>query len=208
MTRIRYRRLGGVVAAVVLLGSAAACTTAAEQPVGQATSPAPASSASTAPVSPSPVSPSAVALPVLGPNGYGTLKIGMTKAQARATGLVTGVGSSNAGKCGGPGDGFLTGAPSTADTSVTGRLFFSARTDKLVAIYAIPGVKTPEGIALGSSYEQLHAAYPSWSAIGEDPTDGRRSVDIPGYPHNAYRIVVRDHKVTELSLDAEQDCYE
>jgi hypothetical protein len=211
MTGIRYGRLGAAVAAVVVLAGAAACTTT-EVPIGQAATTAPAVTASSAPGAPAspsaPASRSAAALPILGPNGYGALKIGMSKAQARTTGLVTGVSSGNAGACGGPGDGFLTGAPSTADTAVVGRLFFSATTNKLVAIYAIPGVQTPQGIALGSSYEQLHAAYPSWSAISEDPTEGRGGVGIPGYPHNGYRIVVRDHKVVELSLDGEQDCYE
>jgi hypothetical protein len=37
-------------------------------------------------------------------------------------------------------------------------LVFSGTTGKLVALYAYPGITTPEGIGLGSSYADVHAA--------------------------------------------------
>jgi hypothetical protein len=40
-------------------------------------------------------------------------------------------------------------------------------------------------------------------------TNGRGGVDVPGNEEAHYRIVVRDHTVTQLSLDSDQqDCYE
>lgn len=150
------------------------------------------------------------ARPVLGPIGYGKLTLGMTKAEALATGLTTGTTVAGTGACGGPGDGFLAGSPPAAsDASVVGRLFFSATTGKLVAIYAMPAVKTPQGIGLDSTYAEVHAAYPTWQGIGPDSTNGRGGVEVPGNSHAHFRVVIHNHKVIELSLDSEgQDCYE
>jgi hypothetical protein len=132
----------------------------------------------------------------------------MTRAKARATGLTTGITTSGTGTCGGPGDGYLAASPTPSNVAVVGRLFFSASTGRLVAIYAIPDVMTPQGIGLGSSYARLHAAYPTWQGIGPDSTSGRGSVAVPGNPHAHYRIVVQT-TVAELSLDSDaQDCYE
>jgi hypothetical protein len=151
---------------------------------------------------------SSAAVPPLGPTGFGALQLGMTKAEARATGLTTEVNLAGTGACGGPGDGYLRGSPSPDGQTLDGRLFFSANTGKLVAIYAFPGVRTPEGIALGSSYDDVHAAYPAWSPIGEDQRNGRGGVKVPGNAGAAYRIVVQNLDVIQLSLDGQQDCYE
>ena len=146
---------------------------------------------------------------VLGPDGYGALTLGMVRAEAIATGLTDGTLPGD-GNCGGPGDGVLAGTPAvTDDRSVAGRLFFSAESGQLVAIYAYPGVKTPEGIGIGSSYATVVAAYPTWRPIGADPHDGRGGVRVPGNTNASYRIVVIDETVVEISLDShQQDCYE
>jgi hypothetical protein len=156
-------------------------------------------------------SPSTAPTLVLGPSGYGALKLGMTRAEAVATGLTTGTEASGKGTCGGQGDGLLKGAPAPAGPANTaGQLFFSEAWN-LVAIYAFPGVKTPEGIGLGSTYEQMRAAYPDWNPVpaADSATDGRGGVKVPGNGDAHYRIVVNGAKVVELSLDANnQDCYE
>ncbi len=156
---------------------------------------------------------------VLGPQGYGRptpVTLGMTKAEALATRQTTGTSNTPEGACGGPGDGSLMGSPVPTGTSQSlppfkGRLFFD-NAGILVAIYAFEGIKTPEGITLGSTYDELHAAYPTWHQVTEstgDPTNGRGGVAVPGNPNAHYRIVVVDHKVVELSLDSnQQDCYE
>ena len=89
-------------------------------------------------------------LPPLGPQGYGALRLGMTKSQALGTGMTAGMVTTTGGTCGGPEDGSLFDVtPNPDDTDVAGRLFFSATTDSLVAIYAAAGVATPQGISLG-----------------------------------------------------------
>lgn len=100
------------------------------------------------------------------------------------------------------------GATNAEGADVSGMLVFSQNTGRLVAIYAYPGVKTPQGIGVGSTYDEVHAAYPAWKPIGPDPTSGRGGVVVPGNPDASYRIVVLDDRVTQLSLDSHQDCYE
>ena len=88
---------------------------------------------------------------------------------------------------------------------------FNSTTGKLVAIYAFPGMSTPEGIHIGSSYTDLHRAYPAWEPLGVSPpqTDGRGLAPAPGNSKAHYRISVRDHQEIQLSLDAnDQHCYE
>ena len=146
---------------------------------------------------------------MLGLTGYGALSLGMTQAEAQATGLTAGITTSGKGNCGGPGDGYLAGSPTPSDVAIPGQLVFSARRGRLVAIDPFGDVTTPQGIRLDSSYAQLHAAYPMWRAIGPDSTYGRGGVAVPGNPHAHYRIVANGKVVVELSLASDaQDCYE
>lgn len=134
----------------------------------------------------------------------------MTKSQALGTGMTAGMVTTTGGTCGGPEDGSLFDVtPNPDDTDVAGRLFFSATTDSLVAIYAAAGVATPQGISLGSSIDTLVAAFPEWRAQEPGPIEGRGWIDAPGNPQAHYRIVVSNAQVIELSLDSnQQDCYE
>jgi hypothetical protein len=143
----------------------------------------------------------------LGPDGYGALKLGLTKEQASATGLAVQISQDPTGGCGDDSDGWLKGAATPTENSVAGRLFFSTSSNKLVAIYAYGEVATPEGLHVGSTASDLRAAYPSWT--GDENADGIGSIPIPGNDKAQYRIDIEDKVLVELSLDAtDQDCYE
>jgi hypothetical protein len=213
MRRRDVGRVAATMLAALVAGGLVACARGGQQAVQQsATPPASPSSATATATGFATASPSQSVppqLPLLGPTGYGALKLGMTKAQAQPTGLTTGM-TPGAGGCGYH-DGYLVGSPNPNGTAIAGRLFFSNTTGRLVAIYAFPGVMTPQGIKLGSTYAQLHAAYPTWQPIpgGSNPHDGRGGAPVPGNAHAGYRIVVLNGKVVELSLDSDkQDCYE
>lgn len=145
----------------------------------------------------------------LGPNGYGELELGMSKAEALDTGFTVGLEVEAGGTCGGEEDGSLNGVFAGDDDYADGRLFFSANSGKLIAIYAGEGISTPEGITLGSSRDDVLAAYPEWEPIVPDPDFERGYARVPGNPDAHYRILVVDGVVVELSLDSmSQDCYE
>lgn len=177
--------------------------------------PAPTAQPTTAPPSPT-VTPSvtqtAHAL-LLGPFGYGPLVLGMSKAEARATGLTEGTDNGPP-QCGGDGDGHLLGRPAEQITDEDGWLVFgdgglngdAAR--GLAAIWAYPGMQTPEGIMLGSTRAEVEAAYPDWQVVSGD-TEGRGHAQVPGNPNASYRIEVQNGVVIQLSLDAnDRGCYE
>ena len=117
----------------------------------------------------------------LGPNGYGELELGMSKAEALDTGFTVGLEVEAGGTCGGEEDGSLNGVFAGDDDYADGRLFFSANSGKLIAIYAGEGISTPEGITLGSSRDDVLAAYPEWEPIVPDPDFGRDTRG-PGNP--------------------------
>lgn len=144
---------------------------------------------------------------VLGPTGVGSLVLGMTKAEALRTGLVTGITGSQ-GTCGSDGDGRLANAAPLNEYDLDGKLFFSATTGKLVIIAATSGITTPEGIQLGSSLNEVAMAYPLWEG-SEGPTEGVGVVPVADNPRAVYRILISDAMVTELTLqDVDQDCAE
>jgi hypothetical protein len=128
-----------------------------------------------------------------GPDGYGALRLGMSRADAAATGGATFSGPPHGGCTGfslrgfpvrkGLTDGYLS--------SVNG----------LEVIFARPGMRTPEGIGLGSSSEDVAAAYPdaeSSEALATVPLDGAE-----------YVISLREGRVTELALALDgQTCWD
>ncbi len=139
----------------------------------------------------------------LGPSGWGQLTLGMTVKQAEATGMMTKMSGSP-----GPGCDSSTHLLGTVvgPTPESGVLFFSADMG-LIAIYAYPGLKTPEGIELGSTYQDVHSAYPDWHGL--EGTSGRGYAKATG--NASYRIVIdgSTKKVVELDVQLnDQDCYE
>lgn len=141
----------------------------------------------------------------LGPLGAGPLHLGMSKAEAAATGAVSGL-SGTEGTCGGITDGRLVGAMPADDTDLVGQLFFSTSTGKLVIIAATPGQATPEGIRLGSSLAQVKKAYPTWKG-DEGVGGGAGLVAVTGNKQAVYRVYVDADQVMELSVQSRvQDC--
>ena len=141
----------------------------------------------------------------LGPLGAGPLRLGMTNADAAATGAVWGL-SGTAGTCGSVTDGRLVGAMPADDTDLVGQLFFSKSTGKLAIIAATPGQATPEGIRLGSSLAQVKKAYPRWKG-DEGAGRGAGLVAVAGNKQALYRVYVDADQVMELSVQSRvQDC--
>ncbi len=207
---MRLHRLLGVVTGAAAALALGGCTVVIQAPpvastaATDAASPSPDAPPSTTP-SPSPSESTTDATPALGPKGLGDLVLGMTKAEARASGLATGIVGTK-GRCGVAGDGRLVGADPAAD--LDGKLFFSTNTGKLVIIAAMDDLATPEGIALGTTTAQVRAAYPRWNGYRKE-SYGVGYVKAPGNAKAYYRIGVRDGQVVELTLQAlDQDCAE
>jgi hypothetical protein len=195
--------LAGVLACVLL---AAACSPVKHQSgeAAPAGSPAQTTAAPTArpptttpPTSSPPSAPATSEPRLLGPNGYGTLKLGMTERQARATGLLT----DYTGKA-------CTFAYLRDASTGEGLVWLSSANRGIIAIEAWGDVETPEGVHIGMSGADMRRAYPGWQSVDPGSTDGR------GYAATAngaaiYRIVVANGKVSELTLQhPHQDCYE
>ncbi|WP_214319933.1 hypothetical protein [Nonomuraea sediminis] len=137
--------------------------------------------------------------PTLGPYGYGDVKLGMTAKQAKATGAVVEKNGDSSGE--GPCSGWdLKKFP-------TGKDYVGIYISKkygVVLIAAGKGVKTPEGIRIGSTGKQLKAAYPH---IKKD-VHGFYDIKVPGNKKAYYSFTVEHAKVTDFNIVANnQDCF-
>jgi len=105
--------------------------------------------------------PTTPASDVLGPTGYDRLRIGMSYADALATGEVgdRSDGAANAALAGRPDAGLCL-----------------SKKDGLMAIFLGAGMHTPEGIRIGSSTAELQAAYPGLKPYGPDSKLGRGGI--------------------------------
>ncbi|MDL4773093.1 hypothetical protein [Actinomadura xylanilytica] len=131
----------------------------------------------------------------LGPSGYGALKLGMTLAQARATGLITVKSKPGAG-CG---TFDLKAHPHPAD-EVGG--YISAE-HGLASIFAAGGIATPEGVRVGSSAAKVKKAYPQ---LKQGPNASY--APLPGKPAASYGFLMAGGRVKSLTLDLQtQDCH-
>jgi hypothetical protein len=176
-----------------------------------ATTPAPATSAPPSTTAPAPAPTAAVerdpAALVLGPDGLGALKLGMSRSEAEATGLVEPFRNEpSSDQC--LWSSALTGAPAGEGTVL------HSQTLGVATIEAYPGVRTPEGITIGSSLAAVRSAYPGFHMF--DPTGvdsnlqtGRGYAPVPGNGEAVYRIVFTDGTVVALTLQyIGQNCYE
>jgi hypothetical protein len=199
----RARTASALVLVLGMAGALTACGQDSSDEAGSASGSTATSSPSTPPTTagaaattPAPPSPT---VPVLGPDGFGALKLGMTRDQAVASGAVAPFefDSDN-----------VTCAPSAALSSAPageGTVFVSGNLG-VAAIEAYPGVQTPEGIAIGTPEATVHQTYPGW-----DFSDHlmRGWAKVPGNDAAYYRIALEDGAVRELTLQfVNQDCYE
>jgi hypothetical protein len=112
---------------------------------------------------------------MIGPDGYGGLKLTMPSDQALQTGVVIADGPLPE-PCGYYR--FRTSPPGSTDVLVSVRL-------GIVMIDPREGVHTPEGIGTGSSKADLRAAYPN---VGFDSSGTIASTRVPGNPNSLYRF--------------------
>ncbi|MEU7845571.1 hypothetical protein AB0B39_31900 [Micromonospora sp. NPDC049114] len=136
---------------------------------------------------------------VLGPDGIGSLKLGMTRQQATGTGLLR-TFTNNAGGC----------APAHLRAAPTGdEVVLLSPTLGIATIDAYAGIRTPEGARIGMSSAEMLRIYPTWKAADGDATNGRGTAKTPGNSKAVYRIETKNGKVISLTLQyANQDCYE
>ncbi|MFC0006632.1 hypothetical protein [Micromonospora siamensis] len=217
----RSRALLGTGAVLLALGAAgcatapAASSTAAPSPTVTATTVEVAPSPSVSPSTPAAASPTAAttsprtptrspsASPssssrlVFDPDGLGELKLGMTKEQALATGMIRS---------------FQNEASSTtclakAELKGVGGVVWWSTERGIVVIAPATGVQTVQGLHVGSSRDAVVKVYPEWAVSGDE--NGRLLVAVPGNPDARFRIAMANQKVTSIALQhTHQGCYE
>jgi hypothetical protein len=134
--------------------------------------------------------------PMLGPYGYGAVKLGMTVKQATATGKIVKKRPGNGG-C----SGWDLKAFPTSKNEVG--IYLSPKVG-LAAIFAAKGMKTPENIRIGSTRKQLKAAYPR---IRKDVHDFYVT-KVPGNKKAYYTFTVSRGKVVQYGIALNnQDCF-
>ncbi|MFC4121494.1 hypothetical protein [Nonomuraea zeae] len=136
------------------------------------------------------------AKPALGPYGYGPVRLGMSATKARATGKIVRKLPAGAGSCSGWD---LKAHPSGKDRV---GLYISRKVGVAV-ILAQKGMKTPQGIGLGSSASQVRKAYPK----AKVSPSGFTYTAVPGNAKAYYAFLYSKGKVRELAFGLDrQDC--
>ncbi|WP_436493084.1 hypothetical protein [Actinokineospora sp. HUAS TT18] len=137
-----------------------------------------------------------------GPMEYLDLRLGMTAAEAEATGLITPNAQPTSSK-GCKGYDYKGAPKEAAHYSV----LISPKYGLVRMANGVTRPVTPENIILGSSEADLKKAYPT--SVDSHGAVGEWIVAVPGAPGNQYWFIVRDGKVAEMRLElATQDCYE
>lgn len=205
VSRTARRRAVGQALALPLAALAMTGLVACDADAPASSQPAsPAAAAATASDAPAAApSPAAASSTVLGPDGLGALKLGMSRKAAEATNLITAFAN--------PDPSVASDCPARARlTGEKGLVWWSTRLG-VAAIEVPEGVRTAEGIGVGSTRDSVGRAYPTWRGIdGTPPNDaGHGRVAVPGNPAAVYRIDVQDGTVRSVTLQlAHQDCYE
>lgn len=132
----------------------------------------------------------------LGPYGVGAVKLGMSAAKANATGKIVLKMAGAGGSCAG----WDLKAYPTGKNNVG--LYISKKVGVAV-IFAQKGIKTPQGIGLGSTMKQVKKAYPR---LKTSP-GGIPYVSVPGNSKAYYAFISSKGKVRELAFGLDtQDC--
>ncbi|MFI6904326.1 hypothetical protein ACIBKY_23915 [Nonomuraea sp. NPDC050394] len=134
--------------------------------------------------------------PTLGPYGAGKVKLGMSAKRAKATGKIVLKRSGEHGGC----SGWDLKAYPTGKNSVG---LYISRKRGVAVIFAGKGMRTPEGIGIGSTMRQVRRAYPKVrTSHGLNPY-----VTVPGNPKAYYTFFADKGKLEQLSIAvARQDC--
>ncbi|GAB3484071.1 hypothetical protein GCM10027521_24220 [Amycolatopsis cihanbeyliensis] len=128
---------------------------------------------------------------VLGPDGYKSLKLGMSEQDAVATGLLT--GGENHGECS-----YYHFVPGEGTMPRSSGIFIS-ETDGVYVIGGTSKMRTPELIRRGHSFQRLLAAYPY---LEQDSVfDFLYTTPVPGNPEAGYRFVVHGGEVQDFALE-------
>ncbi|TMR06577.1 hypothetical protein ETD86_52620 [Nonomuraea turkmeniaca] len=136
------------------------------------------------------------AKPTLGPYGYGAIKLGMGLKQARGTGKIVRKAGGGAAPCSGWD---LKQYPTGKDRV---GLYISKKRGVAV-IFAQKGIKTPEGIGIGSTMRQVKRAYPRLKTSAS----GFPYTSVPRNPKAYYAFLASKGKVRQLILALDtQDC--
>jgi hypothetical protein len=129
----------------------------------------------------------------LGPDGYGPLRLGMTAAEAEATGTVTLEDSH--------GQGCTTFALVDPAGQGSPGMGYVSPGKGVVAIFVDRGVETPEGIHVGSGITEVKRAYADLSG-----SDG--SLTAPASDTARYVMTFDHNRLEELALaNTHQDCF-
>jgi len=214
-------RLAQIFGATTLVCLVAACSSNTTQH-GDAAAPADSASAAPAatPTPPAPSSASPTSQPVkaahtdpagltIYPDHIGPLKIGMSLAAAKATGLI--VVNSDQGASG-P-DACVAAHWKGQSDNVW--MVFNGKYG-LRALDSFGNQKTPEGVKPGSTLAAVRRAYPhlTWRIDGDETPDARRTggdalVDVVKGDGAHYRINIQKGKVTYVQLESDRTgCYE
>lgn len=189
-------------------GSTSGSKTTASAPPAPSASSTPAISGTAAPAPPSttpipPVMTSAVPSgnSILGPTGWQTLQLRMAPAVAEATGIFISTSAPSGGTCA---SWFAVGAAAIDSATISPNLgviaITIASTGKMLM--------TPEGMELGWTVAQVHAAYPSFPLDAESIPSGPPTIPVPQNDKAVYRTRLTAGVVVTMTLESRpQDCY-